>query len=151
MKRAILFILVITCASFVEAKQEFVKVKGFFEVIDGGYDDAYVLIRSEYGGVKNGSLKSNGQFLLKLQMNHKYVIEFNKPGYVQKKVKIDTHVPSTYKTVHVNFDVKLFPQQSDSDMFVYNQPVGNIRILSSKAIKVDYNYSAKLVSSKMTF
>lgn len=82
-------------------------------------------------GAKERTITSNlNKFSLDLDLNHNYVIAFEKDGYVSKKVSFNTKAPAEAIAngfTPFDFAVSLFKQYDDINIVVFNQPVGMIR------------------------
>jgi len=82
-------------------------------------------------GVKERSITTNlNKFSLDLELNANYVVSFEKPGFVAKKVSFNTKAPAEAIAsgfTPFDFAVSLFKQYDDINIVVFNQPVGMIR------------------------
>ena len=82
-----------------------------------------------------------------LLFNQRYILTFSKPGYVTKKIEFDTHVPQDRLEqgfVPYAIGVRLFPQQDEVNLVVFNQPVGKIEFsddIDDFDFDVDYTKS----------
>src|SRR5688572_27690226 len=58
----------------------------------GKTDDVSVVLKNLTTGETN-SVNGQAQFSLSLKLNCDYIISFNKPGYVTKKIQVNTNIP----------------------------------------------------------
>ena len=150
MKNLAFLIFALFIAQFSQAKTfETVNVRGEFIVVDGDLEESALHLRNEYGAVKDILIKKSGKFSFEVEKNRNYVLIFSKEGYVNKEIRIDTHVEGDLLFNDVKFAVKLFPQVSDSSEVFYNQPVGMIRFIDGTEFVVEYNYSAGMVPTRV--
>jgi hypothetical protein len=76
----------------------------------------------------------NGQFVLDLERNKYYIVEFSKKGYVTKRILIDTKIASdTLKPKdEFNFDVFLIKSKPNVDYSVLDFPMAIIQFQYNK-------------------
>lgn len=94
-------------------------------------DQAHLTISKDGSPFKTGGVEKNGKFDFILQFNHVYLFTFSKPGYVTKKILIDTHIPDDKVAEGKKFDpfefiVTVFSQTDSENKYAYNQPVARI-------------------------
>ncbi|MBK6410082.1 MAG: hypothetical protein IPF78_10330 [Flavobacteriales bacterium] len=61
-------------------------------------------------------------------MSKNYVLSFEKPGFVTKKLSFNTNAPASASPIGFtpfDFVVSLFKQYDGMNTVVFNQPVGN--------------------------
>lgn len=98
------------------------------KIEDGKTDDVSVVLKNLTTGETN-SVKGEAKFSLSLKLNCDYIISFNKPGYVTKKIQVTTNIPADRALQGLYpfpFDVYLFKQYDGVNIIVFNQPVGKI-------------------------
>jgi hypothetical protein len=99
-------------------------------------------------GEKDRTVTTNlNKFTLELDLNENYVISFEKPGFVAKKLSFNTRVPADAVTkgfTPFEFAVSLFKQYDDINIVVFNQPVGVIRYESGLG---DFDYDTDYTKS----
>lgn len=126
--RAFAGALVMAGAPGVLAQNAF-QVNGRFKVEGGSLDGAHVTVYKN--GEKQRTLGSGlAKFSLDLALNADYILEFEKDGFVAKRLSFDTHVPSGAAAngfTPFEFTVNLFKQYDGVNTVVFNQPVGMIR------------------------
>ena len=151
--RKLFFVMACLCFTqvFFAKSVESIKIKGRFIVIEGDYNNTKIQLRNDYGGVKQIGIGSSGKFSFEAERDQSYVVQFSKDGYIQKEVKIDTHIEGEEMMKLLEFNVKLFPQVSTFDDVVYDQPVGEIIIKNGKEFAVEFNYRASLMPARMKF
>ena len=112
----------------------------------GNHSDAKMVLYENGNKIKELSPARNGFFDLNIDYGKEYILSFEKPDYVTKKILINTKVPSTFKTnvAHVtDFDVELFKQEPNKPMMAYNNPVGRIHYdeyIEDFNFDTDYSY-----------
>jgi hypothetical protein len=78
---------------------------------------------------ETNSVIGEAKFSLSLKLNCDYIISFNKPGYVTKKIQVNTTIAADRAKQGIYpfpFDVYLFKQYDGVNIIVFNQPVGKI-------------------------
>lgn len=99
-------------------------------------------------GEKDRTVTTNlNKFSLELDLNENYVISFEKPGFVAKKLSFNTRVPADAVIkgfTPFEFAVSLFKQYDDINIVVFNQPVGVIRYESGLG---DFDYDTDYTKS----
>ncbi len=105
------------------------QISGRLKTDEGGLDGARVIVYKN--GEKQRSINNGlSKFSLDLDLNADYILEFEKDGFVTKKLSFDTHAPAEAIAngfTPFEFAVSLFKQYDDVSTVVFNQPVGMIR------------------------
>ncbi|MCB9170167.1 MAG: hypothetical protein H6594_07445 [Flavobacteriales bacterium] len=121
-------LLACTLVPSAEAQRGF-PITGRTKIEGGGMDGARIVVYKD--GEKERTLSDGvGKFDLELDFGHKYILSFEKEGWVTKKLVFDTHAPAEAIAngfVPFEFAVSLFKQYDDINIVVFNQPVGIIR------------------------
>lgn len=137
--------LVLAGAPGVLAQNTF-QVNGRFKVEDGSLDGAHVTVLRN--GEKQRTLSSGlSKFSLDLDLNADYILEFEKDGFVTKRLSFNTHVPAGAAAngfTPFDFSVNLFKQYDGVNTVVFNQPVGMIRYDSNMD---DFDYDTDYTKS----
>ena len=101
-------------------------------------------------GDESGSIVTNasGKFGFELMMNHEYIIEFSKIGYVSKKISVSTKgVPEDEAEFGFEFggwQVGLFKTMEGLDVSILDKPVGKIFYVEADN---GFDYDAKYTKS----
>lgn len=102
---------------------------------------------------KNGQITEevplkSGRFELNLEYNNEFILSFEKPGYVTKKIAIDTNVPGAFrKDIEQvkQFEVELFKQANEKELLIYKNPVAKVRYASDiDDFDYDIDYSSTI-------
>ncbi|MCF8461523.1 MAG: hypothetical protein K9G46_12425 [Flavobacteriales bacterium] len=96
-----------------------------FQVDGSGFDGSRVTI-TEDGAVKEVFDPGRARMTPQLNFGKKYVITFEKAGYITKRVEISTkNVPEDLKEDDLDFDfaVEIFEQYEGVNTVIFNQPV----------------------------
>jgi len=131
----------------VAQKNEFI-VEGRFKIDGGSVGGAKILVEKDGQQVK--SIEGDSKFEVGLDFQAIYVISFVKEGFVTKRLRFDTHVPSDrvdYGFEPFRFSVELFEQYDDVNMVVFNQPVGKI---SYSDLIYEFDYDTDYTKSIQT-
>ena len=127
MRSLILFLLLGSAISL--AAQNTFTVNGRLKVEGSDLGGARMVIMKD--GEKERTVTSDlGRFSLDLDIGHKYILEFQKDGFVTKKLLFNTNAPAQAAAngfTPFEFAVSLFKQYDDVNIVVFNQPVGIIR------------------------
>lgn len=111
----------------------------------GAVTDAKMVLFHNDTKIREYVPQRGSEFTLELDYNTEYILSFEKPNYVTKKVLIDTQVPSNFiKSLgHVtHFDVEIFKQKEGEPIMVYLHPVAKIKYNSMiKEFDYDLDYS----------
>lgn len=141
--------LVISSAAGVLAQGGF-QINGRVKIEDGGLDGTRVVVYKN--GEKQRTISSGlGKFSLDLDLNANYILEFEKDGFVTKKLSFDTHAPVEAIAngfTPFEFAVSMFKQYDDVNTVVFNQPVGMIRYdKNSDDFDYDTDYTKSIQSA----
>ena len=102
------------------------------------------------GDVTVATFKGASSLRIRMDYNSEYRLDFTKPGYITKSVKVDTHVSEDRRKI--GFDpykigVRLFKQYDGVNIVVYNQPVAFIRFLPEMdEFGYDTDYTKSILS-----
>ena len=121
--------LVLTFCNVAVNAQTGLNVFGKMKVDKSTLDQSHLTISKDGTPFKRGGVEKNGKFDFVLQYNHVYLFTFSKPGFVTKKILIDTHIPKEKKGTKFNpfeFIVTVFDQNDSQNTYAYNQPVARI-------------------------
>lgn len=119
-----------------------------FEVVNGDFKNAMVYMRK--GDVTVATFKGASSMRIRMEYNAEYRLDFTKPGYITKSIKVDTHVSEDRRKI--GFDpykigVRLFKQYEGVNIVVYNQPVAFIRFLPEMdEFGYDTDYTKSILS-----
>lgn len=108
-------------------------------VEDGNMDEVSVVMKNNTTGETN-TIPGISKFDLDLKINCDYVISFSKPGYITKKIALNTSAPADRVSqgfYPFNFEVVLFKQYDGVNIVIFNQPVGKI---SYNRLVDDFDY-----------
>lgn len=142
----ILFILLFLSAYHSKAQSSlFLEVPVKMDIEKGGYDD--VIVKVQKDGKDAFTQSGSGKMRFKLDFNKKYTLIFTKPGYVTKKIEINTAAPAD--RIQKGFEpykigIKLFQQGDKENVVVYNQAVAKIQFdknLDEFGFATDYSKS----------
>jgi hypothetical protein len=108
-------------------------------ITDGDYEGVTVVLKNNTTG-ESQSLPGVSRFDLELKYNCDYVVSFSKPGYITKKISLNTTVPASRARQGFHpfpYEVILFKQYDGVNIVIFNQPVGKI---SYNRLIDDYDY-----------
>lgn len=134
------FLLVLTLPA---AAQQKLKTPVKLKIEDGDFEGVSVVIKNTTTGETN-SVPGTSKFDLDLKLNCDYVISFSKPGYITKKIALNTNSPGDRAAqgfYPFNFEVNLFKQYDGVNIVIFNQPVGKIsynRLIDDFDYDTDY-------------
>ncbi len=123
-------------------------VQGKFKIDDGNSEGATITV-SKNGSVVNTVAIKGSKFALDLEFNADYVLSFAKPGYITKKIAIDTHAPADMLAdiEPVEFLLEIFKQYEGVNIVVFNQPVGMWRYMDElDGFGYDTDYTKSILS-----
>lgn len=87
---------------------------------------------------------------LKLEYGNNYLLSFSKPGYITKKIEVNTDVPEEHGKQGFEpykIGVRLFKQYQGVNIVVYNQPVALIKYLADlDGFNYDVDYTKSILS-----
>jgi hypothetical protein len=124
-------------------RQAALPVTANFKIEEGSLEGSYLVLENLTTGTSQ-TLKGTGKFNLNLPYHNEFLLSFNKPGYITKKIQIDTRAPEDriqQGFYPVNFDVILFKQYEGVNIVVFNQPVARYkfnRLLDEIFYDTDY-------------
>ena len=103
---------------------------------------------------KNGeevlSITGEKNMRLKLEYGNEYLLSFSKPGYITKKVEVNTTVAEEHGKQGFEpykIGVRLFKQYDGINIVVYNQPVAKIKYLADlDEFNYDTDYTKSILS-----
>lgn len=120
--------LLLMCNTSYAQLQRSLTIKVRFKIEEGDLKDSYLVIAKQGGSSQ--TLPGTSSFKVDLDFNATYVLSFNKPGYVTKKIELNTTMDDERRSqgVHfVDFVVVLFKQYDGVNIVVFNQPVGKFQ------------------------
>lgn len=121
-------------------------INGRLKVEGGGLDGCKMVVYRD--GEKHKTISTDlNKFTLELELGKNYVLSFEKPGFVTKKLSFNTNAPAAAAlTGFTPFDfvVSLFKQYDGMNTVVFNQPVGMIRYDERLA---DFDYDTDYTKS----
>ena len=94
--------------------------------VDGGNFNETKVTVTENGKEKEVFSPAKSKMIPELEFDNDYVITFEKPGYITKRVEISTQkVPEDIREVDLDFDfaVEIFEQYEGVNTVIFNQPV----------------------------
>lgn len=124
-------------------RQSALPVTANFKIEEGSLDGSYLVLENLTTATSQ-TIKGIARFNLNLPYNNEFLLSFNKPGYITKKIQIDTRAPEEriqQGFYTVNFDVILFKQYEGINIVVFNQPVARYkfsRLLDEIFYDTDY-------------
>jgi hypothetical protein len=126
--RALLLIMLLVPSFLVEAQSRFT-INGRLKIEGSDLSGARVVLYKN--GQKERVITTNlGKFSLDLELNTNYLLSFEKPGFVSKKLNFNTTLPADVAPkdfTPFDYAVSLFKQYDDLNLVVFDQPVGVIR------------------------
>lgn len=157
MRASRILLLIFTCLSGMVSAQSApgssrLTVPIDFEVVNGDFTNAIVYMRRE--GETVATFKGAHGMKVKLEYNAEYRLDFTKPGYITKSIRINTGTPDDRRKI--GFDpykigVRLFKQYEGVNIVVYNQPVAYIRFLPDfDEFGYDTDYTKSILSELRT-
>ncbi len=111
------------------ARAQAIYVPVRFVIEKGDFKSSRVDIVNKTDGTTN-SLGGKPDMNIALKPGCEYVLEFNKRGYITKKISFNTNIPANRIKQGMDdfpFEIHLFPQVDDVNLIVFNQPVGIIK------------------------
>lgn len=137
--------LALACAPGAFAQGTFA-IHGKLKVEGGGVDGSRVVVYRD--GEKQRVITDDlNKIALDLELDHAYLLSFEKEGFVTKKLSFDTHAPAEAAVngfTPFEFVVSLFKQYEGINTVVFNQPVGMIRY---DAALDDFDYDTDYTKS----
>lgn len=91
-------------------------------------DSTQVFVKNENDSIVLGGLTDRkGRLAFRLPLNRRFTIHITKPGFVEKKVLVDTNIPSgSEKVASFTFDIDIFPAVKGLDVSVLEKPISKI-------------------------
>ncbi|MDQ3051262.1 MAG: cell envelope integrity protein TolA [Bacteroidota bacterium] len=123
--------------------QDRLKTPVKIKVEDGNFDEVSVVMKNNTTGETN-TLPGISKLDMELKINCDYVISFSKPGYITKRIALNTTAPAdriTQGFYPFNYEVILFKQYEGVNIVIFNQPVGKIsynRLIDDFDYDTDY-------------
>lgn len=148
MKRFLFVLFFLTAVVDSRANTKYLVVPVEFVVINGEVGGALVYVRRSDATV--ATFRGERNMELRLDYNAEYQIDFTKPGYITKSIKVNTKVPP--KRLADGFEpykigVRLFKQYAGVNIVIFNQPVALIRYLPEiDDIGYDTDYTKAVLS-----
>jgi hypothetical protein len=119
-----------------------------FIIENGNYVNSVVDVKKNGESVLNQGGQQN--LHLRLQYGNDYILSFSKPGYITKKVRVNTVVPAEHGKQGFEpykIGVRLYKQYDGVNTVVYNQPVAYICYQNeSDAFGYDTDYTKSILS-----
>ncbi len=123
--------------------QDRLKTPVKIKVEDGNFDEVSVVMKNNTTG-ESTTLPGISKLDLELKINCDYVISFSKPGYITKRIALNTTAPADriqQGFYPFNYEVILFKQYDGVNIVIFNQPVGKIsynRLIDDFDYDTDY-------------
>jgi hypothetical protein len=124
---SVLFYLIHSESAFAQVRT--VKVVANFVVEDGNLDKSFLVMENVTTGEKQ-TLPGQPKFTLNLKTNSNYILSFNKPGYITKKIEFNTSAPADrieQGLYDIPMKVILIKQYEGVNIVVFNQPVAKYK------------------------
>lgn len=105
--------------------QKYLTVDVNLKITDGNMKDAYVVITRING--TSQTMPATPHFEIDLDFGNTYILSFSKPGYITKKMEINTVVDPERQSQGFEgfkFFVVMIKQYDNVNIVVFNQPVG---------------------------
>lgn len=118
---------------------------GKVEVVSGGHEDVHLVVYGDKVQAQHIPLSRNGKFAFEMPVDQKFVLRCSKPGYLTKRIHIDTENAyasqlGVRKNRGVDFDIELLPQRYKHHM-EFASPVAQITFNErSGLLKIRYCY-----------
>ncbi|MFM1745354.1 MAG: hypothetical protein RLZZ630_1291 [Bacteroidota bacterium] len=148
MKHFLFILLFLAAAADSRGNTKYLVVPVEFVVINGEVGGALVYVRRSDATV--ATFRGERNMELRLDYNAEYQIDFTKPGYITKSIKVNTQVPS--KRLADGFEpykigIRLFKQYAGVNIVIFNQPVALIRYLPDiDDVGYDTDYTKAVLS-----
>src|SRR6185436_2958785 len=111
------------------AQPRTVNVQINFKVEDGNFDKAYVVLENIVTGEKQ-TLPGQSKYAINLKLNNDYILSFTKPGYITKRIQLNTAAPADridQGFYPIPMTVILIKQYDGVNIVVFNQPVAKYK------------------------
>lgn len=151
--RTILTLLVAANFSSLAMAQDQISVYGVVSVVAGDLEDLNFVVYGKEMEARRLDISKNGKFYFAVPVGTVALIRCSKPGYLTKRVKIDTHHAFVTKenskyNKSVDFDLEMIPQSYTSDLN-FKGPVATISFDErSGLLKMAYNYKKGKVAGE---
>ena len=121
------------------AQSRTINVMVNFKIEDGNFDKSYVVMENVTTGEKQ-TLGGQSKYSLNLKTSNEYILAFNKPGYITKKIELNTSAPADrieQGFYPIEMIVILIKQYEGVNIVVFNQPVAKYKY---SKITDDFDY-----------
>ena len=131
--------------SFSANAQDQISVYGIVSVVAGDLDELNFVVYGKEMEARRLDISKKGKFYFTVPVGTVAFIRCSKPGYLTKRIKIDTHNAFVTKenskfNKSVDFDLEMIPQSYRSDLN-FEGPVATISFDErSGLLKMVYNY-----------
>lgn len=143
--RKVFAVLIFLCFSFLFgdfsiAQTKTINVSVNFKVDEGNYDKSYLVMENVTTGEKQ-TIGGQSKFSINLKFNNNYILSFNKPGYITKKIELDMSAPEARIEqggfYPIQMTVILIKQYEGVNVVVFNQPVSKYKY---SKVNDDFDY-----------
>lgn len=124
-KVCVLLCAIILCQAVEIALAQDVAVEIRYDINKGKHNDSRLVITKD-GALLKSISPAKSRITEQLQFGHDYLLTFEKPGYITKRITISTkNVPKEIQEDELDFDfaVEIFQQYEGVNTVVFNQPV----------------------------
>lgn len=141
--KVITIIVPLILVSFSLQAQSGIQVPVKFKIEDGDFTESSLVIRNVTTGESN-TIPGTSRLDILLKPNCDYMLTFQKPGYITKRIAFNTTAPAeriSQGFYPFPFEVNLFQQYDGINIVVFNQPVGKIefnRLMDDFDYDTDY-------------
>ncbi|RMG81132.1 MAG: hypothetical protein D6707_05310, partial [Bacteroidetes bacterium] len=145
-KKTLLFIALFAL-SFAGFSQPVLFIDGMVREGKSKLPDAVITVYKNGSKVNSVTTADNGRFALELDLGASYILEFSKPGYVSKKISINTKGPPPEDAEYgyeYPISVTLFKEIEGLDVSILKQPIGKIFYNADEGI---FDYDAEYTKS----
>ena len=127
--------------------------KSIITISGGVNEDGHELKNAKVSLLKNNMplaeiiTDKNGAFSFTLKSDNQYMLIFSKPGYVSKKIFVNTEsTPKNVSIVRSGIDLELFKEIDGVDFSILNEPIGKFfYIANKKNIDYDKDYTNSII------
>ncbi len=140
-KAAIFFVLFFSYTTLLAQERLETPVK--VNVDGGNFEQVSVVIKNNTTN-ESQTIAGEPKLNIVLKLNSDYVLSFSKPGYITKKIALNTTAPADRIKdgfYPFSFEVNLFKQYDGVNIVIFNQPVGKIsfnRLIDDFDYDTDY-------------
>ncbi|MEO5571200.1 MAG: hypothetical protein ABIT08_11345 [Bacteroidia bacterium] len=132
------------------AQQRNVNVLINFKIEEGNFDKSYVVMENTSTGEKQ-TIPGQSKYSLTLKFNSDYILSFNKPGFITKKIELNTSAPADrieQGFYPIEMNVILIKQYDGVNIVVFNQPVGKYKYIPGRdGFDYDTDYTKQIQSA----